>query len=33
LQTWLTALGYSALLIVLAAIAFIRARPRIAYWV
>jgi lipopolysaccharide transport system permease protein len=30
---WLTALGYSAALVALAALAFIRARARIAYWV
>jgi hypothetical protein len=27
------ALGYSALLILLAGLVFMRARPRIAYWV
>ncbi len=33
LQTWSAALGYSALLVLLAGIAFMRARPRLAYWV
>ncbi len=33
LETWAIALGYSAVLICLAAICFTRARPRIAYWV
>jgi lipopolysaccharide transport system permease protein len=33
LSTWGFALGYSALLIGLAALSFIRVRPRIAYWV
>jgi lipopolysaccharide transport system permease protein len=31
--TWFVALGYSALLILLAGLVFMRARPRIAYWV
>jgi lipopolysaccharide transport system permease protein len=31
--TWLIALGYSVVLVSLAAISFTRARPRIAYWV
>jgi len=29
---WVTALGYSAALVLLAGFAFVRARPRIAYW-
>ena len=33
LQTWVAAVGYSALLVLLAGIAFMRARPRLAYWV
>ncbi len=33
LHTWARALGYSALLVGLAALSFIRVRPRIAYWV
>jgi len=33
LENWAIALGYSALLLCLAAISFTRARPRIAYWV
>ncbi len=33
LQTWVAAIGYSALLALLAGIAFMRARPRLAYWV
>ena len=33
LETWLAALGYSAALLVLTALFFIRARGRIAYWV
>ncbi len=31
--TWLIAIGYSVVLVALAAISFTRARPRIAYWV
>jgi lipopolysaccharide transport system permease protein len=33
LETWAIALGYSAILILLSAISFTRARARIAYWV
>ena len=33
LETWLAALGYSAGLLVLTALFFVRARGRIAYWV
>ncbi len=33
LGTWAIALGYSSVLILLAVIAFIRTRPRIAYWI
>jgi lipopolysaccharide transport system permease protein len=32
-QTWLIALGYSAVLIVLTGLVFTRARPRIPYWI
>jgi lipopolysaccharide transport system permease protein len=32
-STWEAALGYSVLLVGLATVIFIRARPRIAYWV
>ena len=32
-QTWLIALGYSSILIILTGLVFIRARPRIPYWI
>jgi lipopolysaccharide transport system permease protein len=32
-SVWAVALGYSAVLVAVAALVFIRARPRIAYWV
>ena len=33
LGTWAIALGYSAILIALATLSFVRVRPRIAYWI